>query len=190
VFLSTEVLSHNPRVRSAGKGILSWEAKPTEGEPEGHELFAIQVGDTYLLVSNELGDLQRIASALASVNRSAPQDSDEMSDWQSLTRHDLWGYRRFRHSEDEDRTAAGTTEVTGSAKSLAFFVDADARNAVLRLRATDGTTAANRNASERILRLRPAGAGIWGADISLGDSEASVETVLRAMSLFGFGIYL
>jgi hypothetical protein len=171
-------------------GIWTWEAKPTEGQRGPQKFFAIQSPRAYLLVSNDLATLRAIAGELAPTDRGVHQLPSGLSDWQSLSQHDLWGYRRYLHDEVLDKNAAGTTDVTSTATSLLFFVDAGKKAAVLRLFASDGTTTEKLNAAGKLPLLRPIGASSWETNISLSGDDASVERVLVAMWLFGFGIYM
>jgi hypothetical protein len=139
------------------------------------------------LISNSLDDVRAISPKLGS--NTAPNLSG-FRDWESISQHDLWGYRRYRHNEVHDKEAAGTTVVTSTAKSLSFFADADKKTVVLRLFASDGSTAEKMNARKALPLLKSVGEGSWEATIPLSDDEASVERVLIAMWLFGFGVYL
>lgn len=186
----SKVAKNSSLITSVAGGIWTWETKPTEGQPGPQKFFAIQSSSAYLLVSNDLATLRVIAGGLASSDRTVHQVPSGLSDWQSLSQHDLWGYRRYPHDEAHDKNAAGTTDVTSTATSLLFFVDAGKKAAVLRLFASDGTTAVKMNAAGKLPLLKPVGSNSWETNISLSGDEASVERVLVAMWLFGFGIYM
>jgi hypothetical protein len=186
----SRVAKTSSSISSLGDGIWTWETKPTEGQSGPQKFFAVQRSRDYLLVSNDLATLRAIAGGLATLNRTPFQVPNGISDWKTLSGHDLWGHRRYRQNEVHDKNAAGTTDVTPTATSLLFFVDADKKAAALRLFASDGSTAEKMNASRKLPLLRPVGTNSWEANISLSDDEVSVERVLSAMWLFGFGIYL
>jgi hypothetical protein len=177
-------------ISSVRDGIWTWETKATEGQPGPQKFFAIQNARAYLLVSNDITTLQTIAGGLASPNRTALQTPNEIPDWQSLSQHDLWGYRHYRHGTVHDKNAAGTIDVTSTATSLLVFIDTGKKNATLDLFASDSGTAEKMNAAGKLPQLKPVGTSAWETNISLVDDETSVERVLAVMWLFGFGIYL
>src|SRR5258708_10230866 len=177
-------------ISSVGDGIWTWETKPMEGQPGPPKFFAIQISRAYLLVSNNLATLRAIAGELTTSNHTPLQVPNGIPDWKSLSKHDLWGYRRYRLNEVHNKEAAGTTVVTSTATSLSFFADAGKKVVVLRLFASDGSTAEKMNAHMRLPPFKSVDKGSWETTIPLSDDEASVEQVLIAMWLFGFGIYL
>lgn len=177
-------------ISSVGDGVWTWETKPTEGQSNPQKYFALQSSHAYLLVSSDITTLRAIAGELGSKNRKAVQLPKGIPNWQSLSQHDLWGYRRYRHGEVQDKNAAGTNDVTSTAIALLFSVDASKKNAVLRLLASDGSTAEKMNAAGKLSQLKPVDAGSWETNVSLADNGETAEKVLAAMWLFGFGIYL
>jgi hypothetical protein len=46
------------------------------------------------------------------------------------------------------------------------------------------------NAAGKLPQLKPVDASSWETTVPLADDESSVERVLAAMWLFGFGVYL
>ena len=183
----SKVASKSGVMSSAENAVWKWSAPPTEGHSQPYTFYATQVAHSYLLISNSLDDVRAISPKLGS--NTAPNLSG-FRDWESISQHDLWGYRRYRHNEVHDKEAAGTTFVTSTATALSFFADADKKTVVLRLFASDGSTAEKINARKELPLLKSVGEGSWEATIPLSGDEASVERVLIAMWLFGFGIYL
>lgn len=185
----SKVASKSGVMSSAENAVWKWSAPPTEGHSQPYTFYATQVAHSYLLISNSLEDVHAISPKLGS--NTAPNLSGFL-DWESISQHDLWGYRRYRHNEVHNKVAAGMTDVTSTATSLSFFADADKKTVVLRLFASDGSTAEKINAHARmpLPLLKPVGKGSWEATIPVSGDDASVERVLDVMGLFGFGIYL
>jgi hypothetical protein len=184
----SKVASKSGVMSSAENAVWKWSAPPDEGHSQPYTFYATQVAHSYLLISNSLDDVHAISPKLGS--NTAPNLSG-FRDWESISQHDLWGYRRYRHNE-VNKVAAGTTEVTSTATSLSFFADPDKKTVVLRLFASDGSTAEklNAHAGLPLPLLKSVGEGFWEATIPLSGDEASVERVFVAMGLFGFGVYL
>ncbi|QEE27999.1 hypothetical protein FTW19_08320 [Terriglobus albidus] len=175
-------------ISSAGGATWKWLAKPTEGRHEPQAFYATQIAHSYLLISNDMGSLQSMAGRLSSANHSAPT-LPEVSDWERLSQHDVWGYRHYQQVDIKYRDAAGMTDVTPAAQALSFFVDPEKKVGVLRLFASDDSTAKKLNSAAKLPSLRPGNQGVWEVNIPL-DSEASSEQMLATMWLYGFGLYL
>jgi hypothetical protein len=170
-------------------GVWTWQIKPTEGRSTHLRYFALQNSHAYLVISSDKAILRTITAELASNNHIVVGVPNEIYDWDSLSQYDLWGYRHYRH-KDLDKNAAGTSDVTATATALLFVVDANKKSAVLRLLASDGTTAEKMNASGKLPKLKPSDASSWQTTISLANNQGTVEQVLALMWLFGFGVYL
>ena len=146
------------------------------------------------MISNDLGELQDVAARLASEDTRNSNLAD-IRDWTTLNQHDFWGYRRYRHTGVADPEAAGTSEVTPSAQALAFFADYKQKAGIVRLFASDKTTADkldNAIVSHKaaLPPFRGTGSGSWQTEVALSGNERSSEGMFEIMSLFGFGIYL
>lgn len=185
----SKVASKSGVMSSAEDAVWKWSAPGDEGHSQPYTFYATQVAHSYLLISNNLDDIHAISPKLGS--NTAPNLSG-FRDWESISQHDLWGYRRYRHNEVHDKGAAGMLEVTSTATSLSFFADADKKTVVLRLYASDGSTAEklNAHAGMPLPLLTPVGKGSWEATLPLSGDEASLERLFVAMGLFGFGVYL
>lgn len=59
------------------------------------EIYATQAGRAYLLIANDVDELKMVAATLVTADRAA--DLGGVRDWASLSKHDIWGYRRYRH---------------------------------------------------------------------------------------------
>lgn len=184
-----------PPIASArGMTIWNWQVKLGEfgeNDPRPSSLYATQVAQSYVLVSNDLEELQTIAERLASPGRDSP-DLSGIREWASVSPHDVWGYRRYRHTGIADRIAAGMSGVTPGAEALIFFPDFERNAGVLRLlnSPADERTAANLNATAKLPPFRSTGAGAWETLIPFSSGEKTLEWMIGAMGLFGFGLYL
>lgn len=176
-------------IASAGGAVWKWVAKPTEGQHEPQTFYATQIAHSYLLISDDLGSLQWMVVRLSSANDSAPT-LRKIPNWERLSQHDVWGYRRYQQAGIKYKDAAGMTDVTPTAEALSFFVDPEKKVGVLRLLASDDTTAKKINSAAKLPSLRPVSQGVWEASIPLLDNEASSEQMLATMWLYGFGLYL
>jgi hypothetical protein len=109
--------SKNHVISSAGNSTWKWTVKPTEGLREGQTFYATQAGHSYLLISNDAGDLTATALKLPSTNT---QIASEVRDWENISHHAVWGYRRYHLVAVKYREAAGLTNVTPTAQALVF----------------------------------------------------------------------
>jgi hypothetical protein len=184
---------HQSPVASAGEiPAWNWSAKLGEfGErdPRPSSLYATQVAQAYALVSNDLEELQIVAKRLTSAGTDS-QNLSEIREWASVSQHDVWGYRRYHQTGISHLTAAGTTDVTPTAEALIFFFDLGKKAGVLRLLASDDSTAKKINAEAKLSSLRPISSGVWEASIPLSGDATTSERMGATMWLFGFGLYL
>ncbi|MBI3406533.1 MAG: hypothetical protein HY046_13860 [Acidobacteria bacterium] len=181
---------------AAGRSVFMWMAGIREyGDEDPAKLstfFAVQASDLFLLVSNNLEEIEAVADRLASSDKT-PQMLELVPEWESLSQHRIWGYRRYRHLDlsDRDRHAAGLTHVTPATDALVFFVDLETKICTLRfLTPPDGgKTALNINSLNVVPRFKPINTGVWQSRFSLGD-EYTDERIVFVLSLFGFGQYI
>jgi hypothetical protein len=172
----------------------SWSAKLREyGENDSRPstLFASQVGASYVLISNDRGDLETLASRLTS-NHDSAKELAAIREWRSFSAHPVWGYRRYRHNDD-DPVAAGTKDVTEAVEALLFVVDEEKKGATLRLfTAKDDDVTPNRFNQKRwkLRAWKVIEPGVWETQILLAGNQKSSEGLFDAMFLLGFGVYL
>jgi hypothetical protein len=180
---------------ASGNPIWQWSAPPQEGHPAPYTFYIAQASGSYILVSNDLRDVQDTASRLISSERSAPTFAG-IHEWALVSSHNFWGYRHYRHTESaSEAVASGASDVTHSAQDLIFFADAKHRTATLRLLATDATAANKLNESMSNSRaalppLKASGIGAWEAAISFTGDQQTTERMFDVMGLFGFAVYL
>lgn len=185
---------HRSIASMSGVPIWGWQAKLGEfGERDSKpsSLYALQVAQSYLLICNDLTELRSIAERLTDSEHS---DANTSPEWSSISRHEIWGFRRYEPAAMVHSDAAGTADVTSTAQALTFFVDVKTQIAVVRLSAVDNSTAEKVNASmERakaaLQRFKQSGTGTWETTIPLVHGQTAPEAIFDAMGLFGFGIY-
>jgi hypothetical protein len=174
-------------VSSAGTSTLKWSGEGTEGHPETHPFYATQVTQSYVLISNNLDDLHAMSAKLSASN--AIPILSGIREWESISHHEVWGYRRYRHDE-ENKAAAGTSEVLPDAQALVFFLDLKQRAGVVRLFSPTTGTAEKIDGTRMLPPFKDAGTGTWETTIPLSGDAASGERMVRVMGLFGFGVYV
>ena len=184
----SKVASKSAAVSPAEASIWKWSAGGTEGHPEPHPFYAKQVARSYVLISNNLEDLHQVSATL-SFNDHALNLSG-IHDWESISRHEVWGYRTYRHSEGENKDAAGTMNVMPDAQALAFFFDAKQKAGVLRLFSPTAGTADKMNGTNLLSPFKATGSGAWETIIPLTGDQKSSDQMFVVMSWFGFGAYL
>lgn len=185
-----------PPVDSAvGSGVWNWSAELKEfgeGDPRPSSLYATQIGNEYLLVSNNLQELRSVAERLVMTQNEVPALS-QIRDWESFSKNKVWGYRRYRHTEVVDRVAAGMDLVANGAEALSFYLDSGKKSVVLRLLLNPPTaevTPAKMNAKAMFPPLEPEGVGVWETTFRLRGDERSFEQLFLLAGLFGFAVYL
>lgn len=191
-----KIFSRAPSGKIGEAPMWSWSAdlgEFGEGDRRPSTLYATQVRQ-FVLISNGLEELRQVAGRLESQDV-GKSDSAVIKDWTTLNQHDYWGYRNYRHTGVADPQAAGTAEVTPTAQALAFFADYKEKEGVIRLFASDQTSAEkldNTIVSHKaaMLPFKAAGSGSWQTEVALSGDEKSSEGMFEVMGLFGFGIYL
>jgi hypothetical protein len=183
-----KVVSESAAVSAAEASIWKWSAAGTEGHPEPHQFYATQVAGSYVLISNNLDDLQQVSAKL-SPNDNALNLSG-IRDWESISQHEVWGYRTYRHSQGENNNAAGTVDVTPDAQALAFFFDPKQKAGVLRLFSPTAGTADKMNGTNLLSPFKTTASGAWETMILLTGDQKSSEQMFVVMSWFGFGAYI
>lgn len=183
-----------PAGSASGNPVWQWSAPPQEGHPTPYAFYVAQISGSYVLVSNNLDELQTVASRLISSEKSTPTLTD-VRDWKLISQHDYWGYRRYRHSGVVNKDAAGVSDVTPSAEALIFFADPIQKTGVLRLLDADGGSRGKLNAAMSKAKaplppLRPSGEGAWEAMIPFAGDQETGERMFDVMGLFGFAVYL
>jgi hypothetical protein len=184
-------LAHVPVSAAARAPVWEWLARPAEGEPDQRHFYAAQVAHSFVVVSNNLKDLQTVVEKLSVSDQNA-QSASHIRGWEIVSQKNLWGYRKYRHGEHGDQMAAGTSGVPTSAEILMFWCDMEKKTCVLRfLSHPDDEEFATRFTAGSVLPpLNRQGRGVWEVVIPFQGSELSVEHIFTVMWLMGVGIYL
>ncbi len=190
-FAIGEIIGKSPLATQVESSIWKWSVRGTEGHPEPMPFYAAQVGRSFVVVGNTVDAVKEMTTILAT-NNNASGNVISTRDWEEISAHDMWGYRRYIDSADNtvDKIAAGTEDVMSGTTALAFFLDFEQRTGVLRLFSSTSETADKMNVRPGLPLFRPAGNGMWEARILLyGNADAGQQTFI-VMGLFGFGVYL
>lgn len=189
------IFSASPVGSASGNAVWQWTAPAQEGHPKPYTFYMSEVSQSYILISNDLAEIQSIASNLISADRNT-RSLGGVRDWEFVNHHDYWGYRRYRHEGrvgDQDET--GTEDVTSTATSLVFAVDFWQRTGWLRVLASNGSTAERINSRISTTRsslapLRPSGTGAWETKVRFTGDDKAAESMFFLMGMFGFAVYL
>ncbi len=178
----------------AGMQVWKWSAKLGEfGEENSQELstfYAVQVADSYLVISNNPGDFRVIVSGLR-----APENLGAIlagiPGWEAVSKHKIWGYRRFIQHGVVDPGAAGLPYVTKYAKAFSFFVDIQKREGVVLVVSSDMSenSALTKKPAAMLPPLKRLGGGIWEARFPFFKNGEGNDRLFLVMYLLGFGAY-
>jgi hypothetical protein len=161
------------------------------GKPRPSEIFATQVRREYILVSNNLKELQEIAKELASANQKL-ENLTRMHDWESISHHDVWAYRRYRYSGVTNKVAAGMEDVAPGTEAVACFLDSQTKTITVRLfidTAAGKHTVERMNSKNKFPPLMRSRKDLWETSILLSGDNKSNEATLVIVGLFGFLAY-
>jgi hypothetical protein len=73
--------------------VWNWPSKPSEGNPTPSPLYLAQAGQSYIVITNELSELGPMLDDLKSLGESKSA-LPSVREWQYLSPHSFWGYRR------------------------------------------------------------------------------------------------
>jgi hypothetical protein len=192
-FQLKEYMKKSPVASAAGTSVWEWTAIVGEfGERERRPsvFYGSQIGDSFLIVSNDLNELTTVTEGLIRphVNEELSKSSPE---WGPLLKSDVWAFRRYRHNAVPDPEAAALTEVASTAKTLSLTFDGQNRTAVVRLRCAPGDEPFRKKHARDALPLLRVGPGIWEARFTLTPKDPMAdERTFFVRALFGFGAAL
>lgn len=176
-----------------GAAVWNWSADLEEfgeSDPRPSGLFATQIAQSYILVSNDLDELLYDSVRLMSVDNDA-QVFAGIREWNDVSQREFWGYRRYKHGKS--RTAMdrlfGTDQITPQTEAAILYVDLKQGSGVVRLLSSsaDDATASKINATGRIPPLKPAGPKVWETVFPLAEVGPFPESAYWVMWLFGLG---
>jgi hypothetical protein len=184
---------------SNGMQIWSWSAVLGEFGEEDHRpsnrpstLFATQVGKSYLLVSNDVAELQQLQRRLT-LPITKEEHAKAINKWEGLLEHEMWGFRQYRQAGVQNRMASGMDDVPPGAESLMFYLDARNQTVIVRLNVDDSTSefaVAKLYSSNRLPPPRTSGSGAWKVAMPLSGNQESSDRTFILMGMFGFAVYL
>jgi hypothetical protein len=180
------------------RGVWRWSAHIDEfgpeavdgmpmGKPKTSSIYSRQIGNRFLLLSNDLEEMKIVSDRLVVGSQGHPTQ-DEIQEWGEITQNQLWGYRLYEHNADLDKVAAGTQEVSPGTKAIACFLRPDRKALTVRVftSSAEGEETIRRLNSEKLFPLlEPIGNGTWESEIPTSDGAA----LNVAVGLFGFIIY-
>jgi hypothetical protein len=182
----------------AGSPVWKWVAPLQEGQSQPTTFHAVQLGHSYVLISNDIGELQTIAGKLTSSDHSA-QALNGIRDWKVLSSHEYWGYRRNLRGGTLPPDATQVSETLPGAETLIFWVDP--KDSAGRLQLIDPTLneGAAAKVNERLAQdpsvafpaFKSVGAGTWETTVPLSaDGGRTSARMFYVMSWFGFVVYI
>ena len=191
-FQLRDYFSDSPMLSVPDAPVWKWSASLNEfGEEDSRPslLFAAQIAQSYVLISNDMADIQAIGKRLASPDIRVPE-AISTRELYLADKHVLWGYRQYRPAQDP--TAAGTIGVTSSATALIIFLDEEKRTLVLRLLASpsDQDNVSKLTLKSNFPSLSPVDTGVWETSIRINDDQETNERLFFVMWRFGFGAYI
>lgn len=160
-----------------GVAVWHWTAKLQEfgeDDPRLSSLFAAQIKQSYVLVSNDLEKLVVLSKYLTSGNEDASLFTDVL-DWNEIRQHEFWGYRKYRFdTSSEFSRIIGIAGVTSAARALIVFADPEKATGMLRLRSSndEDKTAQNISATYSLPPMKSVSPGVWEAAFPLHDAGA------------------
>jgi hypothetical protein len=138
--------------------------------------------------SPPLEELQKLDARLASSPDEGLKLLAGLREWDEISRHDFWGYRRFAHGQVSDQFAAGTIKVTPAMEALCVYSGPRGHTGTLRLLATSSDETTSRSAARMMAQFAQSSPGIWQATVQFtGDDDLAMRTIIPMSWLFGLG---
>jgi hypothetical protein len=178
-----------------GPPVWRWSADLGEfgdRDARSSSLYATQIVQSYILVSNSLEELKGVSAQLSSSDNDA-RVIQGIHEWNAFNAREFWGYRQFKHGEPRatDRVFFGNSDPIGAeADALILYVDVKKQTGLLRLvsSTSDDTTAKNINATRRITPLKRMVPKVWEAVFPLDEVGQFPESASWVLWLFGCGV--
>ena len=180
-----------PGFRNASKTLISgrtvWTWPVPWGEGEGSERwFAVQLTDSYFVISNDRKAFEETLNALVSKADSNPKPIRAVG-WESLRTQEYWAYRSFRSGSASNPRWDPDGTITPDIIALTFYVDNNKKEGRTQIFSSDTHV---RHAPAIFpdtdpIKLQSQGAGVWGATIPLPNRGDDLDEVV---SRFGFAV--
>jgi len=141
------------------------------GKPKTTSIYSRQIGNRFLLLSNDLQEMEIVSDRLVASSQGRPSQ-DEIREWSELTQNQLWGYRLYEHNADLDKMAAGTQKVGPGTRAIACVLRPDRKALTISVftSSMNGEETIKRlNSEKRFPPLVPIGGGAWESVISTSD---------------------
>lgn len=187
----------------AGEPVWSWQVHSPDPRGQNVTYNAAQIGDSYLVFSNDFSDLQAITKKLTSSDDAFATLSG-IPDWVILSQYEYWGYRRVRYDGVVEKDAAHLEFTMPGAETVIMFTDIKKKTATVRVLGvhakeivaiTKQRDEQQRAALKRLgLRqsfevpseFRASDARTLEKVFSLTGGEQSEGEIINSMGLFGF----
>ncbi|MGB9382153.1 hypothetical protein [Candidatus Binatus sp.] len=187
-----------PSSSTAGSPVWKWVAPVQEGQLQPTTFHVVQLGHSYVLISNDIGELQTIAAKLTSSDDSA-QALNGIRDWKVLSSHEYWGYRRNLRGGALPQDATQVSETLPGAETLIFWVAPKEKTGRLQVIDPSLNEGAAAKVNERLAQdpsvafpgFKSVGTGRWETTIPLSaEGGRTSARMFYVMSWFGFVVYI
>lgn len=149
--------------------------------------YAATVGKSYLVVSNDVGELTRVFGRLGATHEDPP-GARGLSFPDGPPRGSYWGYRRIP-LEKTGGGGRGPGDFPSGSRALVLSLNKRPDSFTLGL-VGPAVRPTPLILSPGLPPLRPSGSGRWQAIVTISSSEGSEERLFVVMGLFGFEIAL
>jgi hypothetical protein len=183
---------HAAKIATTSAPVWTWYRDSRGPGDAAVTFYAGPVGDSYLLLSNDLGDLQAVGKQLTSSEEPSIKLSN-IRDWSVVSKYEYWGYRRPLQAPKKGTVAL--RDLFPEADALVIFCNVNERTAALRLygaKRADGGTPRMTGEAETFsssLTFKPESPGVWAATAALSGDRAW-GGVASLIGLFGFELII
>ncbi len=180
-----KLMSGNATRPSSENDPWTWTVvREGEGTRAVENVFALLVGNSYLIVGNSRSETMAVATELRTGRVATPP----IPDWQALSTNDFWAHRTVRPA---GRTVAGAPSIFGpETTAISFFVRLSSRTAVLRLLSSTSRGAERLGRDSILPPFVATDAGVLESTFPFTGSEQLLERMFTVFGILGFGIYL
>jgi hypothetical protein len=183
----------SPMASAAGSPVWNWAVDLGEfGDRKTRlsSLYVTQIAHNYVLISNNLVELQKLSERLSSSeNNLFPVG---IHGWEDVRQHEFWGYRNYRHvkARSVGTMVNGLEGIESDAEALILYVDRKRNEGVLCLLGSKGedATARSLNVKLRTPPLKEVGPGRWETLFPLADGGPFSDGPWQVMWFFGLGV--